>query len=69
VKGFLSSNIFRIFPEAPTQLLLGAKINLEILNVENAKEYLLEEVIPKSKDMCKSELGNMSLPEFLSEEG
>ncbi len=52
VKGFLGSNLFAIFPEARTLLLRWAKTNLETLNAETAQEYLLEEVIPKSKNMC-----------------
>jgi hypothetical protein len=64
VKEFLGSNLFAIFPEARTLLLRWAKINLETLNAETAHEYLLEEEIPKSKDMCNTKLRNMGPPEL-----
>jgi hypothetical protein len=45
-------------------LLRWAKMNLETLKSKTAREYLLEEVIPKCKDICNSELRNMSITEL-----
>jgi hypothetical protein len=45
-------------------LLHWAKMNLETLKLKTAREYLIEEIIPKCKDICNSELRNISIPEL-----
>jgi hypothetical protein len=63
-KGLQGLELFQIFPEAQRMLLVWANKNLEILNSETAREYLLSEVIPHCRTICNKELAQHGYPPF-----
>eukprot|EP00978_Attheya_sp_CCMP212_P032127 scaffold123909_cov56-Attheya_sp.AAC.1 len=53
--------LLAVFPEAHNMLMSWAKNNLQTLNSETAREYLLEKVIPKCCERCNNELRAMGV--------
>ena len=66
--GFQGAELFQIFPEAQRMLLAWGKKNLERLNAETAREYLLSEVIPACREICNEELQQHGYPPFMPDE-
>jgi hypothetical protein len=54
--------LFAIFPEAQNMLVRWGKTNLQTLNSETARQYLLEIIIPFCQERCNSELHAFGVP-------
>jgi hypothetical protein len=63
-KGIQDVALFAVFPEAHNMLLSWGKKNLETLNSETARKYLLEVVIPFCHEQCNEELTMLGNPSF-----
>jgi hypothetical protein len=60
--------LFAVFPEAHNMLLSWGKKNLETLNSETARKYLLEVVIPFCEHQCNIELTRLGVAPFNNEQ-
>jgi hypothetical protein len=67
-KGIQDVALFDMFPEAHNMLLSWGKKNLETLNSETARKYLLEVIIPFCEEQCNDELTLLGIPPLHNEQ-